>query len=493
MSINATNATNSNKNTTTITDTETETTEDSSAVSGSSSEVVEVVSSDAGTETTESKARISDLRSNLGLEEYDDNGREMVSGTIYKDESQHIQTKNQNANLEYEVVGEIPPPPGSLDFWPEFYARGKGVTEWDVPETKNFLPPPPPPPPPPQGGGDPLLLDLDGDGIELSSRAGGTQFDLDGDGDLDQTSWTKSSNDFDDAFLVLDSNKNGEIDSGTELFGDQKGSANGYLELAKLDSNQDGTIDAKDAAYKDLQLWADIDADGKVGDGELKGLEELGVTSISTKFTGQVGDKIDANGNDISLESTFTRVVDGEEKTLNTIDAFFVFTDPAETNQTNTNQRTITSTQADTNSMVTTRSTSANNASISPDEINATSAEDEAELKAEEKAERLRQARLSSQLEEAEAIKTAYSADLSSVESEVNNATSKSSAAEIPESVSSEDEETETTAVKKPSGTAVNVSSSDEGDTAVLSKKDSLITDISSIDSEIENLRSQIE
>ena len=39
--------------------------------------------------------------------------------------------------------------------------------------------------------------------------------------------------------------------------------------------------------------------------------------------TGTVGDKQDQHGNDISLESTFTRNVDGEEKTLKTVDAFF--------------------------------------------------------------------------------------------------------------------------------------------------------------------------
>ncbi|MFM7457096.1 MAG: hypothetical protein ACKO3R_00330 [bacterium] len=128
-----------------------------------------------------------------------------------------------------------------------------------------------------------------------------------------------------------------------------------------------------------------MDGDGKVGDGELKGLEELGVKSISTKFTGQVGSKIDANGNDISLESTFTRVVDGEEKTLKTVNAFFV-TDAAE---------------------------------------------------------RFRQTNLSSKLAEAEANKQAYVSELSS--------------------------------------------------TVVLSRKDSLTADISSIDSEIENLRSQID
>ena len=64
----------------------------------------------------------------------------------------------------------------------------------------------------------------------------------------------------------------------------------------------------------------------------------------------------------------------------------------------------------------------------------------------------------------------------------MNNATSKSSTVKITKPASSEDEETE----------AVDVSSS-EDDTVVLSRKDSLTADISSIDSEIENLRSQIE
>jgi hypothetical protein len=309
----------------------------------------------------------------------------------------------------------------------------------------------------------PIILDMDGDGIELTSNEDGTVFDIDGDGKQDKTSWTKSGQGFDDAFLVLDKNKNGEIDSGKELFGDQNGSANGYDELAKLDSNKDGTIDAKDAAYKELQVWADLDGDGKVGNGELKSLEETGVTSISTQNTGTVGDKQDQHGNDISLESTFTRVVDGEEKTLKTVDAFF----------------TMRSLNGDANS---TRSTSTNNASISPDEINATSAEDEAELNAEKQAERFRKSSLSSKLDEAEANKQAYESELSSVESEVNNATSKSSTVKITKPASSEDEETE----------AVDVSSS-EDDTVVLSRKDSLTADISSIDSEIENLRSQIE
>lgn len=140
----------------------------------------------------------------------------------------------------------------------------------------------------------PIILDLDGDGIELTDNENGTIFDINGDGEKDRTSWTQSGQGFDDAFLVLDRNGNGEIDSGKELFGDQNGADNGYDELAKLDSNGDGQIDANDEAYSELQLWADMDGDGKVGDGELKTLEEMGVTSISTQYTGNVGEKFDS-------------------------------------------------------------------------------------------------------------------------------------------------------------------------------------------------------
>ena len=67
-----------------------------------------------------------------------------------------------------------------------------------------------------------------------------------------------------------------------------------------------------------------MDGDGKVGKGEMKGLEEVGITSISTNYSGNVGEKFDKNGNDISLTSSFTMDVDGESVTRDTVDAFFV-------------------------------------------------------------------------------------------------------------------------------------------------------------------------
>lgn len=61
-------------------------------------------------------------------------------------------------------------------------------------------------------GSDPLTLDLDGDGLETTgiNPTSPILFDHDADGIKTATGWVKS----DDAFLVLDRNGNGTIDSG---------------------------------------------------------------------------------------------------------------------------------------------------------------------------------------------------------------------------------------------------------------------------------------
>lgn len=89
----------------------------------------------------------------------------------------------------------------------------------------------------------PIVISLQGD-YRLTSMLDGVMFDIDADGTTEQVSWTALGSDV--AFLALDRNGNRRIDGGAELFGDAA-AANGWVALAQLDANGDGTIDARDA------------------------------------------------------------------------------------------------------------------------------------------------------------------------------------------------------------------------------------------------------
>ncbi|TFV04382.1 calcium-binding protein, partial [Bacillus stratosphericus] len=72
---------------------------------------------------------------------------------------------------------------------------------------------------------DPLVLDLDGDGIETVGTQGyaGALFDHDKDGIRTSTGWVSA----DDGLLVIDRNGDGIINNGGELFGDSSVLQNG--------------------------------------------------------------------------------------------------------------------------------------------------------------------------------------------------------------------------------------------------------------------------
>jgi hypothetical protein len=146
----------------------------------------------------------------------------------------------------------------------------------------------------------PLVLDLDGDGIELTSVNGATAFfDVGVDGFAEATGWVAA----DDGLLVLDVNGNGRIDNGSELFGDQTGHAHGFLALAQHDDNGDGVIDAADAVFGQLRIWQDLNQDGISQAHELRSLAEVGISSISVQSTTT---SYWVAGNEIRYESTFT-------------------------------------------------------------------------------------------------------------------------------------------------------------------------------------------
>lgn len=125
-------------------------------------------------------------------------------------------------------------------------------------------------------GFDPLVLDRDGDGYELTTEANSrVYFEFDGDGFGERTGWVRA----DDGFLVRDSNANGLIDDVGEMFGNR--TTAGFAMLSGYDVNADGIIDSADAVYAELKVWQDLDQDGRTDAGELKSLAELGIVSIS--------------------------------------------------------------------------------------------------------------------------------------------------------------------------------------------------------------------
>jgi Ca2+-binding RTX toxin-like protein/LysM repeat protein len=122
----------------------------------------------------------------------------------------------------------------------------------------------------------PLVLDLDGDGIELSHVFDNAVFfDIDNDGHGEKIGWVKP----DDAHLAIDVNGNGQIDNITELYGDDVMPA--FKKLALHDSNKDGIIDAHDHDFNKILVWRDLNQNGVSEPGELKTLAETGIASIS--------------------------------------------------------------------------------------------------------------------------------------------------------------------------------------------------------------------
>jgi hypothetical protein len=133
----------------------------------------------------------------------------------------------------------------------------------------------------------PVLLDVLGDGFRLTDAAGGVLFDFDGDGAKERLAWTAAG--ADDAWLVLDRDGNGTIDSGRELFGNLtpqpfSSERNGFRALAVFDSNADGRLDAGDAVFPALRLWRDSNHDGVSQPGELYTLPALDVTRIHLSY-----------------------------------------------------------------------------------------------------------------------------------------------------------------------------------------------------------------
>lgn len=158
-----------------------------------------------------------------------------------------------------------------------------------------------PPPPPgeedpdegnqcPLGGcpNTPIVVDLSGRGYKLTSATDGVLFDIGGQGKPVKVAWTQAG--ALNAFLAVDRNQDGEITSGTELFGDATPlraggrASNGFEALAEFDENGDGVVNVQDSGWNLLLLWIDSDHDGRSTADELLSIHASSVIALATDY-----------------------------------------------------------------------------------------------------------------------------------------------------------------------------------------------------------------
>ncbi|MDS0790358.1 hypothetical protein OSB94_19905 [Proteus vulgaris] len=149
----------------------------------------------------------------------------------------------------------------------------------------------------------PLVIALTESGIFTLPDDDSIHFDHNNDEVKESTGWIDNNS----AFLVFDKNKNGVIDNGNEMFGNNTSNISegyakhGFEALSQYDSNQDNRIDKSDIIWSSLNLWIDKNIDGKTDADELIKIECSGIESINLNY--KKNGVIDENGNQFLLAS----------------------------------------------------------------------------------------------------------------------------------------------------------------------------------------------
>lgn len=138
-----------------------------------------------------------------------------------------------------------------------------------------------------------LILDVDGNGVCLVPPESGIALSLMRGGPKATMAWTCKGSD--DAFVVIDFNTNGRVDSREELVGGALGPPNGldYLSVfdgrstlrvtggsSQRDAPEDGIIDSRDGVFGELILWTDTNHDGASQEDELQGMAWSGISRL---------------------------------------------------------------------------------------------------------------------------------------------------------------------------------------------------------------------
>jgi hypothetical protein len=160
----------------------------------------------------------------------------------------------------------------------------------------------------------PIVLDLDGNGIQTLAASEGVHFNIYAIGGTEKVGWVGGK----DGLLVRDINGDGVINDGRELFGsatqlaDGSRAGNGYAAMAALDSNHDGKLTKADTHFSELKVWVDGNHDGITEAGELHGLVDLGIVELNLDYA--KGTQVD-HGNLLGMTSSFT-TSDGKEHAM---------------------------------------------------------------------------------------------------------------------------------------------------------------------------------
>lgn len=229
----------------------------------------------------------------------------MDEGDLVKDTSDPRSEENPDPFIDPQVPLEPTPIPLDPDYCPGAPWIPEGLLPgMDQANGEAY----------PKLDGSPLIIDMDGDGIELTNLdTNAVYWDIDNDGFKEKSAWVTGG----DALLVMDWNANGTIDNNSELFGTID--TDGFSVLSLLDSNSDGVIDSSDDDFDDLKIWIDVNENGISEATELQSLTDANIVSINLNAT-QVS--YDISGNSVTHTSTVTM---SNSTTKAIVDAWFEF------------------------------------------------------------------------------------------------------------------------------------------------------------------------
>ncbi len=123
---------------------------------------------------------------------------------------------------------------------------------------------------------DPLVVNYPGTAAQIGQDR--FEFDLDMDKEVEEMAFPGRGS----GFLALDTNGDGEINDGSELFGPASG--DGFAELAAHDQDGNGWIDEGDEVFGELKVWSK----GADGQDRLTGIGKLGIGAI---YLGSIASK----------------------------------------------------------------------------------------------------------------------------------------------------------------------------------------------------------